>query len=144
MSKFFEAFKEFAVKGNVVDLAIGIIIGAAFNKIVSTLVEKIIMPPFGLLFGDTDFSEYKWVLRPREVGPGGDVIQEQVAIGYGAFVQVSLDFLIIALTIFLIVRVINSLKRKAEDEKETSVPTPKDIQLLAEIRDLLKKQTPTS
>lgn len=144
MSKFFEAFKEFAVKGNVVDLAIGIIIGAAFNKIVSTLVEKVIMPPFGLLFGDTDFSEYKWILRPREVGPGGDVIQEQVAIGYGAFVQVTLDFLIIALTIFLIVRMINSLKRKAEDEKETSVPTPKDIQLLAEIRDLLKQQTPTS
>lgn len=144
MKKFLEAFKEFAVKGNVMDLAIGIIIGAAFNKIVSTLVEKIIMPPFGLLFGDTNFSEYKWILRAKEVGPSGDIIQEQVAIGYGALVQVTLDFLIIALTIFVVVRVINSLKRKAEDEKEKSVPTPKDIQLLAEIRDLLKRQTPVN
>jgi len=144
MKNFIQDFKEFAVKGNVVDLAIGIIIGAAFNKIVSTLVEKVIMPPFGLLFGDTDFSEFKWVLRPQEVGPNGDVIHEQVAIGYGALVQVSVDFLIVALTIFMVIRVINSLKRKAEDEKETSVPTPKDIELLSEIRDLLKKQAPTS
>jgi large conductance mechanosensitive channel len=143
MKNFIQDFKEFAVKGNVVDLAIGIIIGAAFNKIVSTLVEKVIMPPFGLLFGDTDFSEYKWILKPQEVGPNGDVIQEQVAIGYGSLVQVSVDFLIVALTIFMVIRGINSLKRKAEDEKETSVPTPKDIELLSEIRDLLKKQAPT-
>ena len=127
-----------------VDLAIGIIIGAAFNKIVSTLVEKVIMPPFGLLFGETDFSRYQWVLRPQEIGPAGNVIQEEVAIGYGALVQVSFDFLIVALSIFVVVRVINSLKRRSEDEKETSVPTPKDIQLLAEIRDLLKKQNPAS
>lgn len=142
MKNFIQEFKEFAVKGNVVDLAIGIIIGAAFNKIVSTLVEKVIMPPFGLLFGDTDFSQYKWILRPREVGPNGDVIQEQVAIGYGSLVQVSFDFLIVALTIFVVIRFINSMKRKAEDENEKSVPTPKDIQLLAEIRDLLKNQVP--
>ncbi len=142
MNKFIQDFKEFAVRGNVVDLAIGIIIGAAFNKIVSTLVEKVIMPPFGLLFGDTDFSEYKWILRPRELGLNGDVIQEQVAIGYGSLVQVSFDFFIIALTIFVVIRFINSMKRKAEDENEKSVPTPKDIQLLAEIRDLLKKQAP--
>lgn len=142
MKNFIQAFKEFAVKGNVVDLAIGIIIGAAFNKIVSTLVEKVIMPPFGLLFGNLDFAEYKWILRPREVNAAGEIIQEQVAIGYGELVQVSFDFFIVALTIFVVVRIINSLKRKAEDEKESSVPTPKDIQLLAEIRDLLKKQTP--
>lgn len=144
MKNFIQDFKEFAVRGNVVDLAIGIIIGAAFNNIVSTLVEKVIMPPFGLLFGEADFSRYEWVLRPEEVGPNGNVIQEEVAIGYGALVQVCFDFLIVALTIFVVVRLINSLKRKAENEQETSVPTPKDIQLLAEIRDLLKKQTPQS
>ncbi|WKN44519.1 large-conductance mechanosensitive channel protein MscL [Tunicatimonas pelagia] len=140
MNKFIQNFKEFAVKGNVVDLAVGIIIGAAFNKIVSTLVEKVIMPPFGLLFGNAHFNQYEWILRPRELNPNGDVIQEQVAIGYGALVQVTFDFLIIALSIFVVIRLINSLKRKAEDENEKSVPTPKDIQLLAEIRDLMKKQ----
>nr|WKN38867.1 large-conductance mechanosensitive channel protein MscL [Tunicatimonas sp. TK19036] len=144
MKNFIQDFKEFAVKGSVVDLAIGIIIGAAFNKIVSTLVERVIMPPFGLLFGEADFSRYKWVLRPAEIGPSGNVLQEEVSIGYGALVQVSVDFLIVALTIFVVIRFINSLKRKAENEQETSVPTPKDIQLLAEIRDLLKKQGPAS
>ena len=144
MKKFVQDFKEFAVKGNVVDLAIGIIIGAAFNKIVSTLVERVIMPPFGLLFGEADFTRYKWILRPQEIGPAGNIIQEEVSIGYGALVQVSFDFLIVALTIFVVVRVINSLKRKAENEKEPSVPTPKDIELLAEIRDLLKQQNSTS
>lgn len=137
MKNFFQEFKEFAVKGNIVDLAIGVIIGTAFNKIVSSLVKDIIMPPFGLLFGEEGFTDYKWVLKPT-VKENGEVIAEQVAIKYGEFLQVSIDFLIIALTLFVVVRAMNALKRQAEDEQDVSVPTPKDIQLLSEIRDLLK------
>lgn len=140
MKKFFHDFREFAVRGNLIDLAIGIIIGAAFNGIVNSLVKDIIMPPFGLLFGEKDFTEYKFLLRPAEVNAAGDVITTEVAINYGNFFRLSLDFFIVALSIFLVIRLFNSLKRKAEDENETSIPTPKDIQLLAEIRDILKKQ----
>ena len=139
MKSFIKEFREFAVKGNLVDLAIGIIIGTAFNKIVSSLVSDIIMPPFGLLFGDKDLTAYKWVLQPAE-RVDGETVREAVAIQYGKFLEVSLDFLIIALSLFVVVKLINSLKRKAEDEKDATVPTPKDIQLLSEIRDLLKER----
>lgn len=139
MKNFLEEFKEFAVKGNLVDLAIGVIIGTAFNKIVSSLVKDIIMPPFGLVFGEEGLSEYKWILRPA-VKEDGDIIQEAVAIKYGEFLQVSIDFLIVALTLFVVIRAVNALKRQSEDEQDETVPTPKDIKLLAEIRDLLKEQ----
>lgn len=140
MNKFFKEFKEFAVKGNLIDMAIGIIIGTAFNKIVSSLVKDIIMPPFGMLMGNKDFSQYKWVLKPKELAADGKVLAEEVAVNYGLFFEAILDFTIIALSIFIVIKAINALRRKAEDEKETSVPTPKDIQLLAEIRDLMKEQ----
>lgn len=139
MKNFIQEFKEFAVKGNLVDLAIGVIIGTAFNKIVSSLVKDIIMPPFGLVFGDEGLSEYKWVLRPA-TRENGEVVQEAVAINYGEFLQVSLDFLIVALTLFVVIRAVNALQRQAEDEQDETVPTPKDIKLLSEIRDLLKEQ----
>lgn len=137
MRSFFKEFKEFAVKGNVIDLAVGVVIGSAFNKIVSSLVKDIIMPPFGLLWGNSALSNYKWVLKDA-VNVNGTIISEEVAITYGQFFGSCLDFMIIAFSIFLVIKFINSLKRKAEDETEVSVPTPKDIQLLSEIRDLLK------
>ncbi|MEM8524582.1 MAG: large-conductance mechanosensitive channel protein MscL [Bacteroidota bacterium] len=140
MKNFIKDFKEFAVKGNLVDLAIGIIIGTAFNKIVSSLVKDVIMPPFGLVFGEKGFTEYIWTLQEANLDENGEVISEAVVISYGTFLQHCLDFLIVALTIFVVIRLFNKLKNKAEDEAETSVPTPKDIQLLAEIRDLMKNQ----
>lgn len=140
MKKFIQDFKEFAVKGNLVDLAIGIIIGTAFNKIVSSLVQDVIMPPFGLLFGDKGFTEYDWMLKEAELNVEGEVVQEAVVINYGTFLQNCFDFLIVALTIFIVIRIFNNLRNKAEDEGEKSVPTPKNIELLAEIRDLMKAQ----
>lgn len=139
MHQFFKDFKEFAVRGNVADLAIGIIIGTAFNKIVQSFVKDIIMPPFGLVWGDKDFTKYKWVLQPKTFSSTGEVRLEEVAINYGNFLAVTLDFLIIGFSIFLVMRFLNSLKKKAEDPQNSEVPTPKDILLLTEIRDLLKK-----
>jgi len=138
MKRFFKEFKEFAVRGNVVDLAIGVVIGTAFNKIVTSLVNDIIMPPFGLLWGSQGFSQYKFILK-EAVMESGKVIQPEVAINFGTFGSHILDFIIIAFSIFVVLRFINTLRRKAEDETEPSVPTPKDIQLLSEIRDLLRK-----
>lgn len=139
MSKFINEFKKFAVKGNMIDLAIGIIIGAAFNKIVSVLVEKIIMPPLGYLTAGVSLSDLKWILSVPVKDAEGNVTDPGVVIGYGALVEALVDFGIIALTLFFVVRVINSLKDEAENEKSEVVPTPKDIQLLAEIRDEMQK-----
>lgn len=137
MGKFFQEFKKFAIKGNMVDLAIGIIIGAAFNKIVTVLVEKIIMPPLGYLTAGIDMRDLEWVLK-EPVKEGTEVLDPGVVIGYGAFLEAMMDFAIVALTLFFVVRVINSLKEEAEDESNKQVPTPKDIQLLAEIRDEMR------
>ncbi|GAB5555108.1 MAG: large-conductance mechanosensitive channel protein MscL [Saprospiraceae bacterium] len=141
MKKFIQDFKEFAVKGNLIDLAIGIIIGTAFNKIVSSLVNHIIMPPFGLVFGEKGLAQYKWIIRPGEKEANGEWLKEPVVMDYGIFLQNCIDFLIVALSIFVVIRLFNRLRNKAEDEKETTVPTPKDIQLMSEMRDLMQKQT---
>ncbi|MEM1324679.1 MAG: large-conductance mechanosensitive channel protein MscL [Bacteroidota bacterium] len=140
MKNFIQDFKEFAVKGNLVDLAIGIIIGTAFNKIVSSLVKDVIMPPFGLIFGDQGFTDYTWTLQDAVKDENGEIIQEAVVINYGEFLQHCMDFLIVALTIFVVIRLFNKLRNDAEDETKTEVPTPKDIKLLAEMRDLMKVQ----
>lgn len=139
MKKFIKGFKEFAVKGNVVDLAIGIVIGTAFNRIVQSFVKDVIMPPFGLVWGDKDFTKYKWVLKPEEINESGAVMVQEVALHYGNFIAATIDFLIIAMSIYFVIQVMNTLKRKSEDPKNPEVPTPKDIQLLTEIRDLLSK-----
>lgn len=131
-------FKEFAVKGNVVDMAIGIIIGAAFGKIVTSFVNDIIMPPLGILIGGVDFTELKILLQPAVLNEAGEVITEAVSINYGNFIQVVVDFTIIAFAIFIAIRGINKMKKKAEDPKNPEAPTPADIKLLSEIRDLLK------
>ena len=127
-------FKAFAVKGNVVDMAVGIIIGAAFGKIVSSFVGDVVMPPIGLLIGGVDFSDLAITLKAAE----GDI--PAVVLSYGKFIQTVLDFVIVAFAIFMGVKVINRLKREeATAPAEPPAPT-KDQELLTEIRDLLKNQ----
>ncbi len=132
-------FKDFAVKGNVVDLAVGVIIGAAFGKIVTSFVNDIVMPPIGLATGGVDFADLKLVLKEAVVDATGTVTTEAVSINYGNFLNIIIQFLIIALCVFAVVKGFNSLKKKAEDPKNPEAPTPQDILLLTEIRDLLKK-----
>jgi large conductance mechanosensitive channel len=124
-------FREFISRGNVIDLAVGVIIGAAFGKIVTSLVEQVVMPPIGLLLGGVDFSNLKWVLSPEN--PATEAIEE-VAIQYGAFINTLIQFLIVAFVIFLMVKMINRLKR--EKPAEPGAPTAEA--LLAEIRDELR------
>jgi len=139
--KFLNEFKEFAIKGNMFDMAIGIIIGAAFSKIVTSLVHDLIMPALGFLIGKVNFKNLKVVLQEETIDNNGNIVQELIAIAYGNFIQVIFDFSIIAITIFIIIKVFNILRKKAENEKETSVPTPKNIELLAEIRDILSAKS---
>lgn len=139
MSKFFQEFKNFAVKGNMVDLAIGIVIGAAFNKIVDVLVKKIIMPPLGYLTAGVDMTDLEWVLKEPVKAADGSVADPGVVIGYGFFLEAMMDFMIVALTLFFVIKFINALKDKAENEKDVTVPTPKDIQLLSDIREEMRK-----
>ena len=129
---FIAEFKKFALRGNVVDLAVGVVIGAAFGKIVTSLVDNIIMPPLGWAIGGIDFSDWKWVLRP---GDAAAKIPE-VAIQYGVFINVLIQFLIIAFAIFLVVKAINKLTR----HEDKPAATPADVVLLQEIRDLLKQK----
>lgn len=129
-------FKEFAVKGNVVDMAVGIVIGAAFGTIVKSLVSDVIMPPIGLITGGIDFSKLKWVLQAA--GPDG---KGGVAISYGAFINTVITFVIIAFAIFMLIKCIIRLKRKQEAQEEAPAAPPVEVSLLTEIRDLLKKQS---
>ncbi len=137
MSRFLAEFKEFAIKGNMVDLAIGVVIGAAFNKVVDVLVKQIVMPPLGYLTSGTDFSDLSWEIKAA-VLQGGEEVSPSITIGYGAFLGALLDFFIIALTIFVVIKAINRLRKRAEDETDQEVATPKDIQLLADIRDEMR------
>lgn len=133
--------KDFAMKGNVIDLAVGIIIGAAFGKIVSSIVNDIIMPPIGLLVGGINFTDIKIIMKDAITDPGtGKIIKEAVTLKIGSFIQTLVDFTIIALSIFLLVKGINQLSRKKEADAVPSPPAiTKDQELLTEIRDLLKK-----
>ncbi|MCB0805751.1 MAG: large-conductance mechanosensitive channel protein MscL [Bacteroidales bacterium] len=137
--KVFKEFKEFAIKGNMFDMAIGIIIGTAFNKLVSSMVKDILMPPFGYILGKVNFDQLKYTIEPAKLGANGNVVQDAIAINYGLFLQLSIDFLLIAFTIFFVIKLFNILRRKAEDPDVVTVPTPRDIELLSEIRDLLKQ-----
>lgn len=129
-------FKEFAMRGNVIDLAVGVVIGGAFGKIVSSLVDQIIMPPIGMLTGGIDFSQLKLVLR--EADPVHKVAE--VAIGYGSFINTIIQFLIIAFAIFMAIKAINRVNRKPEPAPAAPPPTPEDVLLLREIRDSLKSR----
>jgi len=135
--KILQEFKEFAIKGNMIDMAVGIIIGAASSKVVSSLVQDIIMPPLGYLLGKVNFTDLQAVIMAEQLDSEGAVLQPEIVLKYGNFIQVTLDFLVMASVMFLVVKVFNILRRLAEDEKETSVPTPRDIELLAKINDTL-------
>lgn len=142
-SSFWTDFKNFAMRGNVIDLAVGVIIGGAFGKIVSSLVADIIMPLLGVLVGGVNFTDLKWVLKaPREVN---GVEQAAVTLNYGNFLQMTFDFLIIAFSIFLFIKLITRLtaKRKAQVQAQAAATPPEpsaEVKLLTEIRDLLKAQ----
>ena len=129
MKKFLQEFKEFAMRGNVIDMAVGVIIGAAFGKIVTSLVNDVLMPAIGMLTGGINFSDYKWIIQ-KGVQEGSEIITPEVAITWGAFVQTIIDFI-----------AMNRLKREPEPVKEepAAPAAPSEVELLTEIRDLLKK-----
>lgn len=127
-------FREFAMRGNVVDLAVGVIIGAAFGKIVSSLVSDIIMPPLGLLIGGVDFKQFHWVLREAQ----GNLAA--VSINYGTFIQNIVDFVIVAFAIFMAIKLMNKLRRTQQEQPNTPPKITAEETLLTEIRDLLKQQ----
>lgn len=127
-------FKEFAVKGNVVDMAVGIIIGGAFGKIVTSLVNDVIMPPIGLLLGGVNFSQLAITLKEATVD------KPAVTLNYGTFIQVVIDFILVAFAIFMLIKAMNALKRKQEVAPAAPPAPPKEELLLTEIRDLLKKK----
>ena len=140
-STFLQDFKAFAMKGNVIDMAVGVIIGGAFGKIVSSVVADVIMPPIGLLVGGVNFTDLKWVLKPAVMQDGQEVAAA-VTLNYGNFLQVTFDFLVIAFSVFLFVRLLSRLNRKQEKPAAPAAPPApsKEEQLLAEIRDLLKER----
>ncbi len=138
---FIKEFKEFAIKGNVIDLAVAVIIGGAFGKIVSSFVKDIVMPPIGVLLGGVEFTDLALVLRESSVGPAGEELGP-VLLTYGIFIQNVVDFLIIAFVIFLAIKGINSMKKKEEAAPAAPPAPPKSEVLLEEIRDLLKKNNP--
>lgn len=139
MGNILQEFKQFAMRGNVIDMAVGIIIGGAFGKIVSSVVGDLIMPAVGLLIGGVNFTDLKIVLK-QAVMEGDKVVTPAVSINYGNFLQVTFDFIIVAFAIFMLVKAINSLNRKKEAAPAAPAPPPADVQLLTEIRDLLKEK----
>ena len=142
---FLKEFKEFAVKGNVMDMAVGVIIGGAFGKIVTSVVNDIIMPPIGLLIGGVDFSDMKLTMKQQVLDAAGEVVSPAVTWNYGAFSQQVVDFTILAFCVFILVKLINSLNKKKEAPAPAPAPAPepqpsKEEVLLTEIRDLLKER----
>ncbi|WP_298556410.1 large conductance mechanosensitive channel protein MscL [uncultured Algibacter sp.] len=138
--KLFKEFKEFAVKGNMMDMAIGIIIGASFNKVIDVLVKKIFLPPLSLLTDGVNFQNKRIILKDAVSDASGTVLTDEVAIGYGALGEALLDFIIIGFTVFIVVKFMNRLRNKAQDTKDTTVVTPKDIELLSHLTELMEEQ----
>lgn len=132
--KLIKEFKDFAVKGNMIDMAIGIIIGASFNAVINVLVKNVILPPLSLLSDGINFQEKKLILRDATEK------NSQVSIDYGLLTETVLDFLIVGFTIFIVVKFVNKLQAKAEDVSDVTVTTPSDIQLLSDIKELLEAQ----
>ena len=145
MGNFLTEFKQFAVKGNAIDMAVGVIIGGAFGKIVTSIVNDIIMPPIGWLIGGVDFKDLKVVLKdavPEQLDEAGNVVQKAVAevtLNYGAFIQNVIDFIIIAFCVFMLVKFITNLNKKQEEPAAPPAPSKEEV-LLTEIRDLLKNK----
>ena len=155
MKKFFEDFKAFAMRGNVIDLAVGVVIGGAFGKITTSIVNDIIMPLISMLTGGINFSEWKWVLKEAVMAADGVTVEAaEVAVNFGNTIAVILDFIIIAFAVFCMVKALNALHEKTEalkkkeaeeeavavEEAPPAPPAPTTEDLLAEIRDLLKEQ----
>ncbi|WP_048331299.1 large conductance mechanosensitive channel protein MscL [Bizionia psychrotolerans] len=138
--KFLKEFKEFAVKGNMMDMAIGIIIGAAFNKLVDVLVKEVLLPPLSLLVEGVNLADKRIILRQEVLDSSGGIKIDEVAIGYGAFGEAFLDFLIVGITIFIVVKFLNKLRNKSQDPEDKTVSTPKDIELLTKLTDLMEEQ----
>lgn len=145
MKKFLKDFKAFAMKGNIIDMAVGVIIGGAFGKIVTSLVADIVTPFISLLTGSVSLTSLKWVLKPQVLDAAGAVTQEEIAVTYGAFLQNILDFLLIALSIFIVLRIImkaheklEKLKKK-EEEKKSEEKKDTELSVLLEIKKLLEK-----
>ncbi|MBS3737856.1 large conductance mechanosensitive channel protein MscL [Mesohalobacter halotolerans] len=138
--KLIKEFKEFAVKGNMMDMAIGIIIGVAFNAVVDVLVKQILMPPLSLLTEGVKLSDKKIVLREAFINSNGEIISAEVAIAYGALFEALLDFFVIGVVVFIIVKFMNRLRKKAQDINDVSVVTPKDIELLSDLKNLMQEQ----
>ena len=136
---FVSEFKAFAMRGNVVDMAVGIIIGGAFGKIISSLVNDVIMPPIGVLVGGVDFTQLKYELKEATIDEAGNAISA-VTINYGQFIQTTIDFLIIAFAIFMVVKFMNSLKKKEVVKPAAPAAPSKEEVLLTEIRDILKNK----
>ncbi|MBR2043825.1 MAG: large conductance mechanosensitive channel protein MscL [Clostridia bacterium] len=149
MKKFFQDFKEFAMKGNILDMAVGVVIGAAFKDIVNALVNNIITPLIVLITGKNSLEALKWVLKPEILDEAGAVVDPGVAVEYGIFLQAIVDFLIIAFTIFVILRVMMNTQKKLEElrhkndepvvEEAPAEPVEDEVSLLKEIRDMLKE-----
>ena len=143
MKKFFEEFKQFAMRGNVIDLAVGVVIGGAFGKITTSLVNDIIMPFISILTGGIDFSDWKWVLKEAVLNADGTEAAAAISVNFGNLVAVILDFIIIAFAIFCMIKGLNKLQRKKEEEPAAPPAPPEpsaEEKLLTEIRDLLRDQ----
>ena len=146
MKKFFEEFKAFAMRGNVVDMAVGVVIGGAFGKITTSIVNDIIMPLISMLTGGVDFTQWKWILKEAVLDAEGAVVSAEVAVNYGNTIAIILDFIIIAFAVFCLVKGLNSLRRKEEEPapepapEPEAPPAPTTEELLSEIRDLLKER----
>lgn len=132
-------FKAFAMRGNVIDMAVGIIIGAAFGKIVNSLVNDILMPPLGMLLGKMDFSEFAVTLRDAVVSETGQILSPAVKINYGMFINTVINFIIVAAAIFALIKIMNMAKKKEEAAAPATAPSKQEL-LLEEIRDILKSK----
>ena len=146
-STFLQDFKAFAMKGNVIDMAVGVIIGGAFGKIVTALVNDVIMPAIGLLVGGINFKDLKVILSPEVLNEAGEIEKAAVTLNYGNFLQQTFDFIIIALSIFTVIRIVTKLTTKKKEEEPAPAPAPApapepsaEEKLLTEIRDLLKEK----
>lgn len=148
MKKFFDEFKEFIMRGNVVDMAVGVVVGGAFTKIVNSLVSDLLMPALGMVTGKIDLGDLKVVLAPAVLDGTGEVVTEELAIRYGLFIDAIVNFILIAAAVFAVVKIAGTIRDKAEARKkaeEEAAPAPEpapdpQLVLLTEIRDLLKKE----
>ncbi|MGB5981506.1 MAG: large conductance mechanosensitive channel protein MscL [Nonlabens sp.] len=132
-------FKEFAVKGNMIDMAVGIIIGTAFNNVVQTIVKKIVLPPLSYITDGVNFEDKKYVLQEAAAEGSGETATE-IAISYGELINAVIDFFVIGLVMFVVVKLMNQLRQKADDPKNKVVVTPKDIELLNDLKELMEEQ----